>query len=178
MQRLLLEAALLVRLHSWPPSISVWFPSALTLLAARSCTLIHTWFIHSLHSLLIGLLSSLFHYLCMHLSLSLFLLSSCLLSSLHSSSAILVVLHPRRLLRSSGRMSPCAQSAEVLHWAPHLSCCYWCYVQGQCPHTAPRSFITELLTPVSFTVPWTSQCAWQRTNQALLWHANPALFNF
>lgn len=44
-----------------------------------------------------------------------FLLSSCLLSSLHSSSAILVVLHPRRLLRSSGRMSPCVQSAEVLH---------------------------------------------------------------
>ena len=49
-----------------------------------------------------------------------------LLSSLHSSSAIPVVLHPRRLLLSSGRMSPCAQSAEVLHWAPHLYCCYWC----------------------------------------------------
>lgn len=85
MQRLLLEAALLVRLHSWPPSISVWFPSAITVLAACSCTLIHTWFIHSLHSLLISLLSSLFRYLCMHLSLSCFsvLLSSCRLSTHH-----------------------------------------------------------------------------------------------
>lgn len=33
-----------------------------------------------------------------------------------------------RRLRLSGRTNPCAQSAALLHWAPHLSCCFWWWV--------------------------------------------------
>ncbi len=83
-------------------------------------------FIHSVYLLIYIHFMSWFS--CMQLSLSCFH-SFCITWPFYSSSAMFFLFYDfasHWLLLLSGRMTLCAQSAEVLHWAPHLSCCFWC----------------------------------------------------
>ncbi len=156
-------------LHSWPVNFCLVFISILqrfkALSAACSSTLIYTWFMHSVYFLFVNLYLFSFHFIacsfaCNYHSVVFTFLASCDLFT-HHLSFLFYDSASQWLLLLSGRMSPCAQSAEVLHWASHLSCCFWCWVQGQCPHTASCSFMSDLLTTMIVTFLGPSRCAWQ-----------------
>lgn len=136
-QRLSLETALLVRPHSWTLSISVWFPSAIStvgcLLFPSDPHLIYSFVIYPFIII----------FACNNHLIVFISPASCDLFT-HHLPFLFRDSAPQWLLLLSGRMSPCAQSAEVLHWAPHRSCCFWCWVQGQFPHTRSCIFITGL----------------------------------
>lgn len=105
-----LKTVSLVSRVSWMLSDSIWFSSAV--LTACSPPFVHaslTYFPH-------------YSSICCYFA--------CMRCLFLSSSPCDLSTHRRlwRRLLLSARTNPCAQSAELLHWAPHLSCCFWWWV--------------------------------------------------
>lgn len=135
-QRILLETALLARLHN----LSAFHQEFAFCVDWKHCLVsaLHACCIFDLfiHFLVIGHLAVLFNVISPFYSFVDIFMHSIFLSFIFSSLFYVSASH--WLLLLSGRTNLCVLSAAVLQWDLHPSCCFWFWFQGPFHHTASK----------------------------------------